>query len=650
MNTQSALTILGLFVTLLNAAEQEASRTESALSLHQESIDHQTRLRKEEVIDHLTQGMDDYNKKSVIEVVENVSSDRYTGGFVDTIKQLTQGMNAKDKAYIIEAVGWASSDHYTGGFVNMVTQFTQGMNAKDKVLFIGKIGKVSPDRYTDAFFNTVTQLTQGMMRLCKGVVIEAVGKVSPDHYEQFIDMVNQLAQDSNKRLIIEALSNVSSDRYTHAFLKTVNQLMKEVSNSDKFRVIGAVGKVSPDHYERFIDTVDLLLQGMDVFDKVFAIVGLGNVPPDRYTHAFVNMINQLTQGMNHSDKANMIWIFRNIQYDHYTFLQNFIRLNPRYFRYVPMSAFEAGLTPNMTQQQLQELLQQLHRQYHHQAPPGTPQVLAFEVHAYANQEVADETGQKQPFNEAVLNHIQRSIQGRVLDYEIVLDLLHAELETLKNDPLTSDAINDDVYNWVIQSNQAQQDKNAIASIVTYLEQKDHTHKKLATWLYAFMEESKKAYDGRNTQSCMKGVKERVITSLRSAVPQGDAVLENLFHQAESTLMTATKSKKLTDYAFWAQKLQAEGVTSTTPQDVAKDKFKEALHDYFEGVTDESVTATIEATLDAFDDSESDSESDSGDASLRLTLDGLWSKIKAELIRLERGGVQPARAARPAPTQ
>ncbi|CAO4840675.1 MAG: hypothetical protein CNLJKLNK_00250 [Holosporales bacterium] len=229
--------------------------------------------------------------------------------------------------------------------------------------------------------------------------------------------------------------------------------------------------------------------------------------------------------------------------------------------------------------------------------------LAFEIHNFANQEVVGKTGEKQSFNGAVLNHLQRSIQGPVLD--VVLALLRNELETLKNDSLKSDAINEDVYNWVIQINEDQQDKNAIALVVTYLEQKDNTHGKLATWLYAFMDESKKAYDGKNTQSCIKGVKERVITSLRSAIPEGDAALENFFYQAEAPFMIAAQSKKLTDYAFWAEKLQQKGVTSATHKDIAKDKFKEALVDFFGA--NEGAQEIIDETLETFDDSESDSD-------------------------------------------
>ncbi|CAO5675716.1 MAG: hypothetical protein NEHIOOID_00577 [Holosporales bacterium] len=634
-------------LTVLNATEQ--GQALSPTNVHQtpvvELVPIAIKLTKDDFINQLTQRMHRRDKACVILAVANVDPDRYTDAFINTVNQLSQGMY--DNTMIIEAVGNVDPDSYTDAFINMLDQLSLEGHGYHKARVIEAVANVDPDRYTDAFINTVNQLSQERdgCRLVHGYyktsIIEVVAKVSPDHYERLINTVNQLTQGmdaDNKTRVIVTVAKVSPDHYER-FIDTINQLSQGMDADNKSSVIVAVGKVHPDHYERFINTVNQLTQGMDADNKTRVIVTVAKVSPDHYER-FIDTINQLSQGMDADNKSSVIVAVGKVHPDHYPFLKNFIEQNPAYFRYVLTREFEGSITPNMTQPQLREHLQQLHRQYHHQAPPGTPQALAFEIHAYANQEVADETGQKQPFNEAVLNHIQRSIQGRVLNYGTVLDLLRSELTTLKNDPLTSGAINDAVFNWVIESNQAQQDKNAMTLVATYLEQKDHTHKKLATWLYTFMDESKKAYDGRNTQSCMKGVKERVITSLRSSVLEGDAVLENLFHQAESTLMTATKSKKLTDYAFWAQKLQAEGVTSTTPQDVAKDKFSQSLRDYFEGVTDANVTATIEATLDAFDDSEP------GNNSLRLpSTDGLWSKIKAELIRLERGGVQPARLQR-----
>ncbi|CAO5678750.1 MAG: hypothetical protein NEHIOOID_00975 [Holosporales bacterium] len=516
----------------------------------------------------------------------------------DFINQLSEGISESDKVHVIDAVESIKLDCYTDAFVNAVNKLTQGMNGRGKSYVIYIVEKVSPDRYA-AFINTVDQLLQGMDRDEKVDIIDIVGKIP-------------------------------SDLYTDAFTNTVNQLSQEMNGEEKSRIIDAVENVSPDLYtDAFINTVNQLSQGMDSDEKVAVIDIVEKVSPDNYT-AFINAVNQLPQEMFLIDKLAIFKAFGKFSRDHYTILQNFIEVNPRYFQYVPALIFCDKIKPNMTQQRLEGILLHLQRQYHSRALPDTPLALAFRVHTYARQTVVDEAGQKQKFNIAVLEHIRRSIEGSVLDYKTVLDLLRAELKTLKDDPLTSGAINDEVYNWVIESNKEQQDKNAIDLVVTYLEQKDKTHKKLSTWLYAFMEESQKAYKayvGGSSRSCIKGVKERVITSLRSAVPQGDNALGNLFKQAESTFMFAAKSMGLTDYAFLAQKLLEKGVTSITPQDVAKGKFSEFLHTHFGGGRD--AAATIKATLDAFEDSEPYY------ASLRLSSgDGLWSKIKAELIKLE----------------
>ncbi|CAO4846172.1 MAG: hypothetical protein CNLJKLNK_00415 [Holosporales bacterium] len=455
-------------------------------------------------------------------------------------------------------------------------------------------------------------------------------------------IVHQLTLGMNdcydKVRVVRAVEKLHFDRYA-PFMKTVYRLSQRMSEYDRADVIDAVGNVHPDLYtDAFVDTVHQLSHGMNANDKVHIIRGVRKVDPNLYTDGFISTVLQLSQGMDGRNKARIIEGVGKVHPDHYPFLQNFIRQNPGYFSYVFAMDFNDDIEKNMTQQDLQELLERLHREYYNDAPAGTPQGLAFEIHTFANQEVVGETGEKQSFNQAVLNHIESSIEGDALDYNIVLGLLSSELATLKNDPLKSDAINEEVYNWVIKSNEEPQDKNVIATVVTYLEKKDNTHGKLATWLYAFMDESKNAYDGRNSESCIKGVKERVITSLRSAIPEGDTTLENLFHQAETPFMMAAKSAKLTDYAFWAQQLKQKGITLNSSQDEAKDKFKEALVEFF-GM-DEHAQEIIDATLAIFDDSESDSD----DASLRLRSgDSHWSNIKAALLKIEQSAAQPARA-------
>ncbi|CAO5679221.1 MAG: hypothetical protein NEHIOOID_00229 [Holosporales bacterium] len=596
----------------------------------------------------------DYRKGEIINAVGKVHPDRYTDEFVNVCKELSQGiMYYNSKISIIEEVGKVDPNKYKF-FIKAADQLAQGldyyraganMDLERKAIVIRTLANINQDLYTEAFVNVVYEFSKKMNGSDKECVIRAVEKINPDRYTDFVNTVNQLSQGlESKKYVIIAVGNINPDRYTDAFINTINQLSNDFYSWNRSELIEAVEKINPDRYtDAFVNVCKELFQGMEYQRKLDIVMAIGKVTPDRYAD-FINTVNYLSQGMDADNKSSVIVAVGKVQPELYAFLQNFIEQNPRYFRYVLTREFEQSILPNMTQPQLQELLQRLHRQYRHRAPAGTPQALAFEIHNFARQEVVGETGQRQPFNEAVLGHIRRSIQGRVLDYEIVLDLLRSELNTLMRDKKKSDAINDAVFNWVIQRNEEEQDKNVMTLVVTYLEQKDHTHKKLATWLYAFMDESKKAYDGMISGSCAKGVKERVITSLRSAIPEGDVVLENLFHQAEASLMTATKSKKLMDYAFWAQKLQTEGVTSTTSQDVAKDKFSHVLKDYFEGVTDASVSATINATLETFDDSESDS--DSGDTSLRLTSDGLWSKIKAELLKLEQGGEQPEPAAQP----
>ncbi|CAO4840656.1 MAG: hypothetical protein CNLJKLNK_00252 [Holosporales bacterium] len=642
LKTKSAMAVFTLLLTQLNATEQGIPQTENPSMPNQERIitvvPAVKKLTKEEVVDQILHGVTgnifyccfyalsqkmwgDIYKANIMKMIGYINPESYTNTFVNTVNQLSKGMNSYDKGYITMGVGKVHPDRYTDPFINTVNQLSKGMNSNNKAHVITIVGKIHPDRYTD-FINIVQHLSKKMNDNDKASVVEAVSKVDPNRYTDFISTVNQLSEEMNtsdKAKVIWGTGNVHSDRYTDAFINIVHQFSDGMDGNQKALAIAAIGKIHPDHYADFISTVTQLSQEVNVDNKTNIVEAVSNVDPNRYTD-FINTVHHLSQEMDNFSKERIIEAVAKIDPDHYSFLQNFITQNPRYFEYVPAQEFNHNITPNMTQQQLQDCFQIIHRNHYHQAPAGTPKALAFEIHNFANQNVVGETGQKQVFQVAVLNHIQKSIQGPDLDYDIVLDLLSVELETLKNDSLKSDAINEDVYNWVIQANEDQQDKNAIATVVTYLEQKDNTHEKLATWLYAFMDESKKAYDGKNTQSCIKGVKERVITSLRSAIPEGDAALENLFHQAETPFMIAAQSKKLTDYAFWAEKLQQKGVTSATHKDIAKDKFKEALVDFFGA--NEGAQEIIDETLETFDDSSD------------LSSDGLWSKIKLELLKIE----------------
>ncbi|CAO5680376.1 MAG: hypothetical protein HEEMFOPI_01752 [Holosporales bacterium] len=104
----------------------------------------------------------------------------------------------------------------------------------------------------------------------------------------------------------------------------------------------------------------------------------------------------------------------------------------------------------------------------------------------------------------------------------------------------------------------------------------------------------------------------------------------IFKNKQMDKIFTESSKKLTDIAFLAKKMWAKGVTSTTPREDAKIKFNKFLHDYFKWTTDNRAQQLIKRILDAFDDPEP------GNVSLKLpSKDGLWSKIKPKLLKLEK---------------
>jgi hypothetical protein len=180
---------------------------------------------------------------------------------------------------------------------------------------------------------------------------------------------------------------------------------------------------------------------------------------------------------------------------------------------------------------------------------------------------------------------------------------------------------------------------ALQQVVTFL---NNNPEKLKTWLATFMSESASAYQGRaNANSCVKGVKERVITSLRSALAD-EPDFQDVFGQAEVRQTLKVKMAALTDMDLWAKRMLKAGVNSTTAEAEAKQKYQQALEEYFSDMRDATNTAEIEASistmLDAFDDSTTEHNGKT------VTEKGAWHKMLQPLIREFEAQRQPSGAA------
>ncbi|CAO5674923.1 MAG: hypothetical protein NEHIOOID_00453 [Holosporales bacterium] len=405
-----------------------------------------------------------------------------------------------------------------------------------------------------------------------------IDKLTPEHYNQkFISVFHALAENVeplNRRHIIILLKN---------FGKTIC-------------------------HERFIETVQLLSEGLPTLDKVNVIRTVARIPQDQYKD-FIDSIICLSFQLNEEDLRYLFRVFCDVQPCNIPFLIQFIKHDRVFFDHVSCKDLSASISMVHSLDDIKDILKGLYAQYQRvkSSKKIHPDGLAFEIHNYADMVLGEENDL--PLFKLVLFALNTKIDKRysieeskkILEHNYILiqKSLKEKMEKRKN------------LKWVLSCQNTRSDETILATVVSYLIQKDPTYNVLRNWISVLVEESKESYSGGNKESCIKGVKERVVTSLKSALLD-DPVFCDYFSKAEHYFMQTTKVKKLSDYAYWATRLMEHGVNENTPMEEAKDRFSALLSDFLDPQKDQDVIAS---TLDNFNDTD------------ETTHDGLWSKIK-----------------------
>ncbi|MDP2193499.1 MAG: hypothetical protein Q8K36_03125, partial [Alphaproteobacteria bacterium] len=399
--------------------------------------------------------------------------------------------------------------------------------------------------------------------------IEELRKMDPAHYEKFIafalNFITAERTRSHKAFMIRALANIHPDRWTDELVSTHSEIIREGGLSDKLlNMLQYVAKIDPSDYEAYKTTCLNLLRASSRTDNSRCVI---------------------------------LRIVQNLPKPLWPFMDNFIRQNPNFLRYVPVYSLETFVGTDqtiITEDYLREQLNLLHRQYHHEAPAGTPAGLAFEIHNYANQHVETPTGSVKTFNDAVLERVTELLGDRpLLSADETVRLMHEVLHILQQENHHSDVLTPEILHWAIHCiGGVETDVHALKTVVTYLMSKRDDSFKI--WLHTFMDESKNAYKGRNSDSCIMGVKERVVTSLRNI---NDPALQDLLEQGEIKHLLKTKMASLGNMAMWAKRLFEAGIRSDTDPEIAKKTYIDSMVNYFESVRSES---TVKAINDAID--------------------------------------------------
>lgn len=407
----------------------------------------------------------------------------------------------------------------------------------------------------------------------------------------------------------KTLDELPPQLYSHNFISTFHALIEGVPPKSRHYILILMKNFGPKiENSYFTDTINILSEGLSTLDKVNIIRTVAKVPQNLHKD-FIDGVVSLSFQFNEEDLRYLFRIFCDIQERNIPFFIEFIKHDRAFFDHVPCKILSESVLFTHSINEMKNILKSLYAQY--QRPTSNqknqPLGLAFEIHNYADR-IVDEKSEL-PLFKLVLFSLNANISKRYSIKEC-RQMLLKELPFIEENIKMRHEKRKDL-NWVLSCQNTRADETILATVVSYLLEKDPTYGALRNWLNALIEESKQAYNGENPESCMQGVKERVITCLKSTLID-DALFCNYFSKAEQYFLKTTKVKKLSDYAYWAKRLMEKGINHTTPAQEAKNCFEQLLLTFFDPIQDQDV---IQSTLAVFEDSNENQE------------DGFWSKIK-----------------------
>lgn len=292
---------------------------------------------------------------------------------------------------------------------------------------------------------------------------------------------------------------------------------------------------------------------------------------------------------------------------HLTFI-DFCLGHPRFLSCVPRYILRETLDGITDKNEFLRILNCLYREYYisHQQ---RQQNYAHEVHNYSNFLIQTNDANKTSFNTAVMNYIRSKVPDSLPSFENTKQMLRYVFNEVLTDPLKPVSLTEETLTWCMNRILKEEEDTFIATY-QYVEMSAPNHVK--TWLQTFLDESTNAY-GAQKGSCVRGIQERLVTSLRN-LPLTDEILLSYFAQAESAFTNQTKVKRITDYPYWAQMLKKKGCTQNQNVTEVQQVYEQLLREYFAPITPDA-EEIIKSTLEVFNDSSTHSR------------DSIWTKIK-----------------------
>lgn len=559
----------------------------------------------EEIIVALADGVSFSQKEKIITGLYTAPKTRLSLDFAKDISNFVRNvvkvpLSARPVAIV--ALGCLPVESRTVAFFEKLKRITDFVNTREKVSLIKTLCEVPADRLTAEFEEKLHQITDAHKGKLKGHLIESlvqypIDRLTPVFSEALISLMRENAFTEGYASVVKSLINAPQERLTPAFLDQIKRFSANNMN----------------YYSGF---TDVLLR----------------YPEKRLTPAFEALVRSV------SARTGV---------DAHYILERSMQLP---------NEFLAALSTDLTEQQIQDMgrfLRSFHRRalfdrliilptsqervaeinrtialYRH-AGGGLNRVVTagVDIHVFSAAPVVDHVTQKtQKLNDAVIEKLKKALSlEAVVPYDIAI------ADVLKKTEATYDlavhAIDADVQiseaakkivtgnalkkkNWETEALKAGGNdlraQHAFSLVYTLLS-KDL--EQLELWLSSYLDESLNAR-GKDTRSCVAGMRERVITSLRSVVSaladKGGFYqeIDSLFKQVEGGVL-ATKflqTLNLSDqknYESVVDILTKKGITRQSSIDGVLRIFeiyvRESLVDY--GLKDEVVETYVETAVD-----------------------------------------------------
>ena len=506
-----------------------------------------------------------------------VQDSRLTPEFIGLINTLSGSTSIYFQRTIITYLEKHSSKFLIPEFVALLKKVPQQRPRGQKYKILQALADIKEVRLTPKFVSLIEKLTCQFANDESDVVIRSLGRFEAEAFtDNFEELLNSLVKGGSRKggkaAAIEKYTKLPKKRRTLDLAMILNKFTDDCYYSAKDAMSELIqipeARLTPD----FVDTIKRFTD--NCYSKAAVIRALVSTPSERLTAEFEETVNRISNGLKQNNLFSQNYKSLIIRLSHNVSAESFAEISA-YFnsnlmqditRFLPPDAAETLLSNLLRLRASNERIAEIDRTmalYRHQGP-AQPQnygavVGGADIHRYAQTTVfSNATGNKQALKDAVVTKLEQALNERQLvSYQSALSATKEEIEKGYNQKISKldGDLAADIFQKSSDRELALRDKNwqhealeaakkdasaqkAFSLVYTLLSSEPE---KLKLWMSTYFEETLNARS-TDTRSCVMGMRERVITSLRSVIsqiPDKTGVykeLHGLFSQVEGTVL------------------------------------------------------------------------------------------------------------------